>query len=160
MKLLIKNVINTVNKYFIPSVPLKHIHLFRFGLLTISLPNFQSLNSNARVWGGVDKRSTAESKMYRLLKNEGVRNIFLIILKELELVTPESILILMPVAVLEFQGYFWSSNIDGTMFLISGQLLNRSQNIFIIEAIEFKDILITSAFFDRALRTPLKIALR
>lgn len=90
MKALIKNVIGTINEYVIPYVPLKQIHLFNFGLRTISLPNFESLNSNARVWGGVNSRSTAESKMYRLLKNETVRKIFVKILKGVGLVTPES----------------------------------------------------------------------
>ncbi|OGK10191.1 hypothetical protein A2767_01945 [Candidatus Roizmanbacteria bacterium RIFCSPHIGHO2_01_FULL_35_10] len=90
MKLLIKNVIQKINEYFLPYVSLRHFHLFNFGLRTISLPNFESLNSNARIWGGVDKRSTAESKMYRLLKNESVRNIFIKILKGLNLLTPKS----------------------------------------------------------------------
>lgn len=90
MKTLVKNVTSTINEYFIPNVSLKHIHLFNFGLSAISLPNFQSLNSNARVWGGVENRSTAESKMYRLLKNESIKGIFIKILKELHLVTPES----------------------------------------------------------------------
>ena len=90
MKTLIKKVIETINEYFLPYVSLKHIYLFKFGLATISLPNFESLNSNARIFGGVNNRSTAESKMYRLLKNETLRNIFVKILKGLGLVTPES----------------------------------------------------------------------
>lgn len=90
MKTLIKNVIQTINEYFLPHVPLRHIHLFNFGLRTISLPNFETLNSNARIWGGVDNRSTAESKMYRLLKNEKVQKIFIKILRGLNLLTPES----------------------------------------------------------------------
>jgi len=90
MKTLIKKVIETINEYFLPYVSLKHIRLFKFGLATISLPNFESLNSNARIFGGVNNRSTAESKMYRLLKNETMRNIFVKILKGLGLVTPES----------------------------------------------------------------------
>lgn len=90
MKILIRNVIQTINEYFIPHVPLRHVHLFNFGLKTMSLPNFQSLNSNARVWGGVDSRSTAESKMYRLLKNDKIKDIFVKIVKGLGLVTPES----------------------------------------------------------------------
>jgi len=63
MKDLIKNVIQTINENFLPHVSLRHIHLFKFGLRTISLPNFESLNSNARVWGGVDNRSTANQNV-------------------------------------------------------------------------------------------------
>lgn len=94
MEDLVKNVIGVINQNFIPHVPLKHIHLFKFGLATISLPNFESLNSNARIWGGVDNRSTAESKMYRLLKNETVRELFPRILKVLGWITPQSIVII------------------------------------------------------------------
>jgi hypothetical protein len=90
MKILIKNVIQIIDEYFLPSVSLRHLKLFNFGLRTLSLPNFESLNSNARVWGGVDKRSTAETKMYRLLKNERILQIFTRILKGLSLLTPDS----------------------------------------------------------------------
>lgn len=154
MKVLTRNVIDTINKYFIPHVSLKHIHLFRFGLITISLPNFQSLNSNARVWGGVDKRSTAESKMYRLLKNEMIRNIFLTILKKLELVTPESII---NIDFSTFAGGWSHPEFQVLTFGLQTYIgraipiffdiirypikYEESQNIFIIEAIKkFKNI--------------------
>ncbi|TAL63430.1 MAG: hypothetical protein EPN88_12275 [Bacteroidetes bacterium] len=154
MNVLTRNVINIINKCFIPHVSLKHIHLFRFGLITISLPNFQSLNSNARVWGGVDKRSTAESKMYRLLKNEMIRNIFLTILKELELVTPESIINIdfstfaggwshpeFQVLAFGLQTYIGRA-IPIFFDIIRYPIIKEgSQNIFIIEAIKkFKNI--------------------
>jgi len=170
MKLLVKNVGNIINKYFIPHVSLKHIRLFRFGLITISLPNFQSLNSNARVWGGVEKRGTAESKMYRLLKNETIRNIFVTILKGLELITPESIV---NVDFSTFAGGWSHPEFQVLAFglqtyigraipiffdIIRYPILKvGSQNIFIIEAIKkFKNIFgFYPAFvFDRGFTIP------
>lgn len=155
MKPLIKNVIQIINEYFIPCVPLKQIHLFNFGLRTLSLPNFQSLNSNARVWGGVDSRSTAESKMYRLLTNEPVRGICDRIVKGLGLVTPESFV------NIDFSTFTlgWSHPEFQVLAFGLQTLLGRaiplffnvitypvkgvgSQNIFIIETTKrFKDIL-------------------
>lgn len=154
MNVLTRNVVDTINKYFIPHVSLKHIHLFRFGLITISLPNFQSLNSNARVWGGVDSRGTAESKMYRLLKNERIRNIFITILSGLQLITPESII---NIDFSTFAGGWSHPEFQVLTFGLQTYIgraipiffdiirypikLEGSQNIFIIEAIKkFKNI--------------------
>lgn len=154
MNVLTRNIVNTINRYFISHVSLKHIHLFRFGLITISLPNFQSLNSNARIWGGSDNRSTAESKMYRLLKNETIRNVFVTILKGLQLITPESIV---NVDFSTFAGgwshpefqvlTFGVQTYIGRAIPIFFDIIRYpieyagSQNIFIIEAIKkFKNI--------------------
>jgi len=155
MENLIKTVVKVIHEYFLPSVPLKQIHLFNFGLRTISLPNFESLNSNARIWGGVDNRSTAESKIYRLLKNKGVPNIFPHILASFAWITPES------KVIIDFStfsaGWFYPEFQVLTFGLQT--LLGRaiplyfdiirypvksegSQNIFIMETIKkFKDIL-------------------
>lgn len=58
-----------IQDYFLPHIPLKQVSLFRFGLSTLSLHPFSSLNSNARTWGA-SIRSTTENKMYRLMRNK------------------------------------------------------------------------------------------
>lgn len=91
MEKLVKIVTQTIHASFFTCVPLKQIHLFKFGLSTISLPSFESLNSNARIWGGYESRSTAESKMYRLLKNDKMSMIFTRVLKTFDWITPVSL---------------------------------------------------------------------
>lgn len=73
---LVSDKLRVIDEYFIPYVPLKQIHLFKFGLATLSLSPYDSLNANARKWGWYDIRSSAESKMYRLSNNEKIRNLF------------------------------------------------------------------------------------
>lgn len=90
MEKLVKTVIQIIHTYFFPCVGLKQIHLFKFGLSTISLPSFESLNSNARIWGSVENRSTAESKMYRLLKNETMQTVGATILNSFSWITTQS----------------------------------------------------------------------
>lgn len=87
---LIRQTVSVIHEYFFPLVRLKQLHLFKFGLATISLPAFESLNSNARIWGGYESRSTAESTMYRLLKNKRMQTIGATILSTFRWITPES----------------------------------------------------------------------
>lgn len=90
MKDLVRDTLAVINQYFIPFVQLKHLHLFRFGLATLSLSPFESLNCNARIWGGVESRSTAESKMYRLVNNAGMHTIGIKLLRSFAWITPDS----------------------------------------------------------------------
>lgn len=90
MHTFIRQTISVIQDHFLPLVPLKQIHLFKFGLATLSLPSFESLNSNARIWGGVESRSTAESKMYRLLKNKPMLTIGASLLQSFSWITPAS----------------------------------------------------------------------
>lgn len=88
---LLTSTLRVIDEYFTPHVPLKQIHLFKFGLATLSLSRFDSLNANARRYGWYDIRSSAESKIYRLSKNVKIRELFPTFIRHLHLVTPESL---------------------------------------------------------------------
>jgi hypothetical protein len=88
---LITDTLRVIDEYFIPYVPLKQIHLFKFGLATLSLSPYDSLNANARMYGWYDIRASAESKMYRLSKNVKIRELFSSLIPHLHLITPDSI---------------------------------------------------------------------
>jgi hypothetical protein len=81
-----------IQNQFLPHVQLKHIHQFRFGIQSLALSSFSSLNSNARL--AVSNRHTASSKMRRLTRNTGMQNNFSAILKHSKLVRKESIVII------------------------------------------------------------------
>lgn len=87
----ITKTLQIIDKYFITNIPLKQIHLFKFGLATLSLSRFDSLNANARIWGGYDNRSTAESRIYRLVNNTKIRELIPSFIPHLTIVTPESL---------------------------------------------------------------------
>lgn len=154
MNNLVRTTLSAINQHFIPFVPLRLIHLFKFGLETLSLPKFESLNSNARIWGGVDSRSTAESKMYRLLKNETLQRLFPKILKTLGWISPQSVIIvdfstftagwLHPeFQVLTFGLQTFLGRAIPLFFDIIRYPIKKegSQNIFIISAVkQFKEI--------------------
>ena len=142
-------------EYFIPFVALRHIHLFRFGLATISLPSFESLNSNARIWGGYESRSTAESTMYRLLHNTQMHTIGMKLLHSFDWITPAS---MVNIDFSTFSAGWMYPEFQVLAFglqTLSGRAIplffdiiqypiktTGSQNTFIIEMIKkFKDIL-------------------
>lgn len=146
--------LRVIDEYFIPHVPLKQIHLFKFGLATLSLSRFDSLNANARRWGWYDIRSSAESKMYRLSKNVKIRELFPTFIQHLHLITPESLVNIdfstfatraphseFQVLVFGMQTYLGRA-IPLFFDIIRYPVEERSQNIFIIETIKkFRDVL-------------------
>lgn len=62
------------NSKIIPQVGKRHKKLFSFGFQALSLQDFVSLNSNAR--SIITNRSTAESKIFRLVSNENIAESF------------------------------------------------------------------------------------
>lgn len=87
----ITKTLQVIDKYLIFHVPLKQTSLFRFGLATLSLSRFDSLNANARIWGGYDNRNTAESRIYRLVTNTKIRELMPTLIPHLHIVTTESL---------------------------------------------------------------------
>ncbi len=83
MNILLETV-KLFNTRIIPEVKKRHRKLFSFGFQALSLQDFISLNSNAR--SIVSNRSTAESKIFRLVSNEEVGQYFSGIARSLELV--------------------------------------------------------------------------
>jgi len=71
MQNISKSVMTIIDQLLLPAIPLKQISLFKFGLATLSLHPFISLNSNARMWGECI-RATAESRIYRLMINKAL----------------------------------------------------------------------------------------
>jgi hypothetical protein len=64
----------------------KHNILFSFGFSALTLNQFSSLNSNARMT--IEKRCTAETKIYRLVSNKKILTYFPILLTNLSLLKP------------------------------------------------------------------------
>lgn len=74
------------NTKIIPLIGKRHRKLFSFGFQALSLQDFISLNSNAR--SIIGNRSTAESKIFRLVSNRAVQEYFPYMASSLELVKP------------------------------------------------------------------------
>lgn len=72
------NILSAINK--------KHNKLFSFGFFALTLNQFTSLNSNARMT--ISKRCTAETKIYRLVSNKNILTYFPKLLAQLSLVKP------------------------------------------------------------------------
>lgn len=89
---ILQKSIEIINSQFIPSVSLKHIHQFKFGLQAFTFSPFSSLGSNARLV--VENRYTARSKMHRLTNNSNMGKNFYAILKNSTIVSKESIIII------------------------------------------------------------------
>lgn len=82
------HILRESTKYFqakiLPLVQKRHRKLFAFGYSSLTLNHFVSLNSNARMI--MTNRSTAESKIYRLVSNTKILSYFPHILSCLNLV--------------------------------------------------------------------------
>jgi hypothetical protein len=85
MNILLETV-NLFNREIFPYVGKRHRKLFSFGFQALSLQDFVSLNSNAR--SIVGNRSTAESKIFRLVSNKTVSEYFPYIAASLGMVKP------------------------------------------------------------------------
>jgi hypothetical protein len=144
---ILSQVMKIINKEFIPNVPRKHFHQFVFGVKALTLSRFQSLNSNARII--LENRSTAESKIYRLTKNEKILRSFYRILKHLDLIDEQSIVIIdfstfcgfqvLTLALQTKEGRAIPLFFDVITYPIREA---TSQNLFIIETIKrFKEII-------------------
>lgn len=70
----------------LPSLKKRHQKLFSFGVQALTLQSFVSLNGNARMVVG--NRSTAESKIFRLCRNQQLPRYFTQLVFSLKLVTP------------------------------------------------------------------------
>lgn len=70
----------------LPHIPLQHQKLFSFGFSALTMQSFTSLNGNARMT--VENRSTAESKIYRLVSNESMLAHFMNLVSGLQMVSP------------------------------------------------------------------------
>lgn len=68
----------------LPEIGRRHKKLFSFGFEALSLTPFVSLNSNARMT--LAKRSTAETKIYRVVSNKSILKYFPQLLSKLRLV--------------------------------------------------------------------------
>jgi len=85
MNILLQTV-KLFNNRIIPLTGKRHRKLFSFGFQALSLQDFVSLNSNAR--SIIRNRSTAESKIFRLVSNETMREYFPRLAASLGLVEP------------------------------------------------------------------------
>lgn len=81
---IIKQTYGFLQNEVFPVIPLRHRPLFSFGIKALTLQNFVSLNSNAR--RVVANRSTAESKIFRLVSNQKILGHFTVLLNRLGLV--------------------------------------------------------------------------
>lgn len=73
----------------LPHLLKRHHKLFRFGFEALTLRSFVSLNSNARIT--VENRSTAESKIYRLVSHGVFLEYFPVLVNALNLVSSKDI---------------------------------------------------------------------
>lgn len=85
MNILLQTV-NLFNNKVSPLIGKQHKRLFTFGFQALSLQDFVSLNSNAR--SIVGNRSTAESKIFRLVSKETIQEYFHRLASSLRLVRP------------------------------------------------------------------------
>jgi len=146
MNILLQTV-NLFNTQIIPQIGKQHKRLFSFGFQALSLQEFVSLNSNAR--NTVSNRSTAESKIFRLVSNEVIGEYFTRIASFLGLVKPEDLVI---VDFSSFCGFevltFAKQTLLGRAIPLYFNLLTyplildeRSQTLFTIREIsKFKEV--------------------
>jgi large-conductance mechanosensitive channel len=85
----LEKTVSVIKSNILPYVIPKHKGLFEFGLQALSLRSFKTLNSNARKT--IANRNTAQSKIYRLVKNPKLINNFHYILHNLTLVKKSSL---------------------------------------------------------------------
>jgi hypothetical protein len=85
---ILPQTLDCVYRNLLPRVRKKHWPQFEFGIKSLSLTPFRSLNENAR--GTVANRNTAESKMYRLTSNQGMIDDFHKIIPHLGLINPST----------------------------------------------------------------------
>jgi len=89
---ILQKSLQIIYEKFVPHVSLKHYKLFLFGISSLTLIRFQSLNGNARLI--VENTNTAISKMKRLVKKEKLISSFSSIISNLHLVTKDSVVII------------------------------------------------------------------
>ena len=166
MNILLQTV-NLFNNQIAPQIGKQHKRLFSFGFQALSLQDFVSLNSNAR--SIVANRSTAESKIFRLVSNKTIREYFLRIAFSLGLVKPEDLVI---VDFSSFCGFevltFAKQTLLGRAIPLYFNLLTyhiildeRSQTLFTIREIKkFKEIFgfYPVFVFDRGFTLPLLVS--
>jgi len=151
-----------INEKYIPFVSLKHLRLFWFGIYSLTFMRFESLNSNARLI--IENRNTAQSKISRLVKKEKLTHSFHSIIKNLKLVTKDSVVIIdfstfcgfqiLTLALQTTMGRAVPLFFDIIIYPIRDV---TSQNIFIIETIKkFKEIIGVNPTFvlDRGFAIP------
>lgn len=92
MKNILHESVAIIQERFIPAVSKKHVHLFRFGIVALTLSPFRSLNSNARTT--ITNEHTAYTKMYRLTKQKKLLEVFPAIMQSFHFVQPTSIVII------------------------------------------------------------------
>lgn len=80
-----------IKQQIVPQVPGKLKDQFLLGVNALSLQKFESLSSNARMYGerGLSRQAN-EMKMYRLLRNQKVLKIFYSLLSKLDILSPTS----------------------------------------------------------------------
>jgi hypothetical protein len=86
---IINQTIKFLNQSVFPVVSARHQGLFRFGVSALTLQSFTSLNSNARMV--ITNRSTAQSKIFRLVSNTTIPAYFTHLMSRLRLVTPTDV---------------------------------------------------------------------
>ena len=82
---IIQETFSFLQSRILPEISGKHKRLFSFGIHALSLHPFVSLNGNARMV--VPNRSTAESKIFRLVSNETIATYFPTLINHLHLMT-------------------------------------------------------------------------
>lgn len=83
---ILKQTHEFLQKEILSGIKQKHTKLFTFGVKALTLRSFISLNANARMVIG--NRSTAETKISRLVSNKSIAAYFPMLVKQLELVKP------------------------------------------------------------------------
>ncbi|HLD11952.1 MAG TPA: transposase [Patescibacteria group bacterium] len=86
---IIQETFSFLQSRILPEISGKHKRLFSFGIHALSLHPFVSLNGNARMV--VPNRSTAESKIFRLVSNETIATYFPTLINHLHLVDSDDI---------------------------------------------------------------------
>src|SRR5579864_5376740 len=84
--------VEIIQEKCIPVVSKKHLQLFRFGIASLTLSPFRSLNSNARIT--INNIHTAYTKMYRLTKQKKLLLTFPHIMQSFDFVHPDSLVVI------------------------------------------------------------------
>lgn len=165
MNILLQTV-NFYNSRIYPQIGKRHRNLFSFGFQALSLQDFISLNSNAR--NIVTNRSTAESKIFRLVSNEEIESYFPSLVQSFKLLKPTDAV---NVDFSSFCGFevltFAKQTLLGRAIPLYFNLLTypvilseKSQTLFIIREIrKFKQIFgfYPSFILDRGFTLPLLV---
>src|SRR2546430_15685958 len=86
---ILKQSYEFVQSKLLPTVTKRHQKLFRFGFEALTIRPFISLNGNSRIT--VENRSTAQSKIYRLVTQAKMLSYFPQFVTKLGLVTEKDI---------------------------------------------------------------------